>query len=94
LIKLFSKKFIMTNLIEGFENVITHIKNQETRIEKQQNIINYLKEDLNVALLERDQADEFNNELLNSNIFYSIFYIVKYKWQGFTQKHLKKMMII
>jgi len=75
----------MTNLIEGFENVITHIKNQETRIEKQQNIINYLKEDLNVALLERDQADKFNNELLNSNIFYSIFYIVRYKCKGLSK---------
>jgi hypothetical protein len=67
------------SLIEGFEDFITHIKNQETRIKKQETIINYLKDDLNVALAERDQADKYHNQFLNYNIFYIIYYVMKYR---------------
>ena len=66
-------------LIEGFEDFVTHIKNQEIRIKKQETIIDYLKDDLNVALAERDQADEYNDRFLNYNIFYIIYYVMKYK---------------
>jgi len=66
-------------LIEGFEDFVTHIKNQELRINKQETIIDYLKDDLNVALAERDQADEYHNQFLNYNIFYIIYYVMKYR---------------
>ncbi len=66
-------------LIEGFEDFIIHIKNQETRIEKQETIINYLKEDLSVALAERDQADEYHDKFLNENIFYIFYLVIKHK---------------
>lgn len=59
-------------LIEGFEDFITHIKNQEIRIKN-------LKDDLNVALAERDQADEYHDRFLNYNIFYIIYYVIKYR---------------
>ena len=59
-------------LIQGFEDFITHIKNQERRI-------NNLKEELNVALAERDQADEYHDRFLNYNIFYIIYYVMNYK---------------
>ncbi len=67
-------------LIEGFDDFITHIKNQEIRIQKQENIINYLKDDLSVAIAERDQADDYSNKLLNSNIFYIFYFIIINKY--------------
>ncbi len=67
-------------LIEGFDDFINHIKNQEIRIQKQENIINYLKDDLSVAIAERDQADEYSNKILNSNIFYIFYFIIINKY--------------
>jgi hypothetical protein len=67
-------------LIEGFDDFITHIKNQEIRIKKQENIINCLKDDLSVALAERDQADDYSNKILNSNIFYIFYFIIINKY--------------
>jgi hypothetical protein len=83
------------SLIEGFEDFITHIKNQEIRIKKQETIINYLKDDLNVALAERDQADEYHDRFLNYNICYIIYYVMKYKFKNIFEpqkiyKFLKK----
>ena len=69
-------------LIEGFDDFITHIKNQEIRIKKQQTIIDYLKEEICVASAERDQADEYHDRFLNYNMVYIIYYVVKYKFKN------------
>ncbi len=68
------------SLIEGMDDFITHIKNQEIRIKTQLETIEFLEYELEVATAERDQADDYNTKLLNNNIFYLFYFILKSKF--------------
>jgi len=68
------------SLIEGMDDFITHIKNQEIRIKTQLETIEFLEYELEVATAERDQVDDYNTKLLNNNIFYLFYFILKSKF--------------
>lgn len=72
------------SLIEGMDDFITHIKNQERRIKTQEEriktqeeTIEFLEYELEVATAERDQADDYNTNFMNNNIFYLFYFIFK-----------------